>query len=87
MSVLSTSHNLVRSSEYRFTRVTTDDHSATIWIVSVLSLIYVVLALAVRLGYTKWRAHALDDIVVTFAHVCSQIPINYSFNVVQLTRK
>ncbi|XP_014555380.1 hypothetical protein COCVIDRAFT_38882 [Bipolaris victoriae FI3] len=69
MSVLSTSHNLVRSSEYRFTRVTTDDHSATIWIVSVLSLIYVVLALAVRLGYTKWRAHALDDIVVTFAHL------------------
>ncbi|EMD61338.1 hypothetical protein COCSADRAFT_192306 [Bipolaris sorokiniana ND90Pr] len=69
MSFLFASHNLVRSSEHRFTHVTPDDHSATIWIVSVLSLIYTVLTLAVRLGYTKWRTHALDDIVVTLAHL------------------
>ncbi|EMD91799.1 hypothetical protein COCHEDRAFT_1101304 [Bipolaris maydis C5] len=69
MSLLPTPHNLIRSSEYRFTRVTPDDHSATIWIVSVLSVIYVILTLAVRLGYTKRRAHALDDIVITLAHL------------------
>ncbi|EUC44616.1 hypothetical protein COCMIDRAFT_97750 [Bipolaris oryzae ATCC 44560] len=71
MPFSSTPHNLVRSPEHRFTRVTPNDHSAAIWIVSVLSLIYIFLVLAVRLGYTKRRAHALDDIVITLAHLAS----------------
>lgn len=54
-----------------FARITTDDHSATLWVVTLLSTIYAILVLLVRLGYTKRRAHALDDVIVTIAHVCT----------------
>ena len=59
--------------ENRFTRFTPDDHSALLWVVQLLSLIYALLVLAVRLGFVKWRAHGFDDMVLTLAHVSSQI--------------
>jgi hypothetical protein len=67
----SRSDRLARESGDPFARITTDNHSATLWVVTLLSTIYAILVLAVRLGFTKWRAHALDDIIVTIAHVCN----------------
>jgi hypothetical protein len=63
------SERLGRAAGDPFARITTDDHSATPWVVTLLSAIYAVLVLAVRLGFTKWRAYALDDTIVTIAHV------------------
>jgi hypothetical protein len=70
--------------ENRFARFTTDDHSALLWVVQLLSLIYALLVLAVRLGFVKWRAHGLDDIVLTLAHVSSQMlsELNFLFDLV-----
>jgi anti-sigma-K factor RskA len=84
MAFPSDSSHLARESENRFARITTNDHSAALWIATILSLIYAVLVLAVRLGFTKWRAHTLDDIVVTIAHVCNTKLMNCSC--VDLTR-
>ncbi|KAF1951907.1 hypothetical protein CC80DRAFT_189113 [Byssothecium circinans] len=47
----------------RFARFTTDNHSAPIWIASLQSLIFAFCILAVRLGFVKWNAHGLDDVV------------------------
>ncbi|CAI9637214.1 unnamed protein product [Alternaria burnsii] len=69
MAFPSDSLHSARESENRFARITTNDHSAPLWIATILSLIYAVLVLAVRLGFTKWKAHTLDDIVVTIAHL------------------
>jgi hypothetical protein len=72
MAFSSASLHLARASEYRFAQNTTNDHSATLWVATLLSIIYPVLVIAVRLGFTKWRAHTLDDIVITIAHVCDE---------------
>lgn len=64
------SERLARAVGDPFARITADDHSAMLWVVTLLSAIYAVLVLLVRLGYTKRRAYALDDIIVTIAHVC-----------------
>jgi hypothetical protein len=64
------SERLVRAAGDPFARITTDDHSAMLWVVTLLSTIYAVLVLLVRLGYTKRRAYALDDIILTIAYVC-----------------
>jgi hypothetical protein len=64
-----TSDRLAIAAGDPFARITPDDHSAILWITTLLSTIYAALVLAVRLGFTKWRAHALDDIIVTIAHV------------------
>jgi hypothetical protein len=57
------------TSDYRFARFTPDDHSAVLWVTLLLSLIYAILVLAVRLGFVKLRAHGLDDVVLSVAHV------------------
>lgn len=62
--------HLDRASDNRFAHITPDNHSAPLWVASLLSLIYTVLVLAIRLGYTKWKAHTIDDIVIILAHVC-----------------
>ena len=62
----------IGESDIRFARFTPDNHSAVLWITSLLSLIYAILVLIVRLGFVKRRAHGLDDVVVTLAHVCIQ---------------
>jgi hypothetical protein len=64
------SERLTRAAGDPFARITTDDHSAMLWVVTLLSAIYASLVLLVRLGYIKRRAYALDDIIVTIAHVC-----------------
>ncbi|EMD66206.1 hypothetical protein COCSADRAFT_353321 [Bipolaris sorokiniana ND90Pr] len=56
-------------SDYRFARITPHDHSATLWIITILSPIYATLVLGIRLGYAKWRAYGFDDLVVVLAHV------------------
>ncbi|OAG20763.1 hypothetical protein CC77DRAFT_80145 [Alternaria alternata] len=53
----------------RFARITTNDHSAKLWVVTLLSTIYAMLVLAIRLGFTKWRKYGFDDLVVTIAHL------------------
>ncbi|KAH7088146.1 hypothetical protein FB567DRAFT_332148 [Paraphoma chrysanthemicola] len=55
--------------DYRFARFTSNDHSAVLWISSLLSMIYATLVLIVRLVYVKKRAHALDDVLITLAHI------------------
>ncbi|KAF2828274.1 hypothetical protein CC86DRAFT_405279 [Ophiobolus disseminans] len=59
----------IGESDYRFARFTPDDHSAVLWVSSLLSLIYATLVLTVRLTFVKRRAHALDDILITVAHL------------------
>jgi hypothetical protein len=56
---------------YRFSSFTPDDHSAVLWIASLLALLYSPLVLAVRLGFVKVRAHGLDDVILSIAHVCT----------------
>jgi hypothetical protein len=73
MAFSTISLHLARTSDNRFARITTGDHSAAIWVVILLSIIYAVLVLAVRLGFTKWRAHTLDDIVVAIAYVRNEM--------------
>jgi hypothetical protein len=63
--------HLARASNNRFTQVTSNDHAAAIWVVTLLSIIYAVLVLAVRLGFTKWKTYGFDDIALTIAHVCN----------------
>ncbi|KAH6838431.1 hypothetical protein B0T12DRAFT_400779 [Alternaria alternata] len=53
---------------HRFAPPTADNHSAPIWIASILSLIFAFCILAVRLGFVKWNAHGLDDFVLILAH-------------------
>jgi hypothetical protein len=65
------SERLTREAGDPFASVTTDDHSATLWIVILLSTIYAILVLAIRLGFTKRKAYALDDILITIAYVCT----------------
>lgn len=55
----------------RFARITTNDHSAKLWVITLLSAIYAMLVLAIRLGFTKWRKYGFDDLFVTIAHVCT----------------
>jgi hypothetical protein len=65
----------------RFAHLTPDDHSAPLWVVTLLCSIYAVMVLAVRLGYMKWRAYRLDDYVLTLAHVCTELlPYRTSMN-------
>jgi hypothetical protein len=59
----------------RFAHLTPNDHSAPLWVVTLLCSIYAVLVLVVRLGYVKWRAHGLDDVVLSLAHVCREMPL------------
>ena len=63
------SERLVRAAGDPFARITMYDHSAMFWVVTLLSTIYAVLVLLVRLGYTKRRAYALDDVILTIAYV------------------
>jgi hypothetical protein len=57
----------------RFAHFTVDDHSAPIWIASILSLAFAFLILAVRLLFVKWNMHGRDDVLLTLAHV-SDLP-------------
>ena len=61
-----------------FASITANDHSATLWVVTLLSAIYAILVLAVRLGFTKRKAYALDDVLVTIAYVCTRSTLNIS---------
>lgn len=69
MDFTSVSRHMIRAEDYRFARITPQDHSATLWIVTLLAPIYATLVLGIRLGYTKWRAYGSDDVVVVLAYV------------------
>jgi anti-sigma-K factor RskA len=71
---------LAKDSDSRFARITANDHSAKLWVVALLSTIYAILVLAIRLGFTKWKAYSLDDVIVTTAYVrtvllSTQVPV------------
>ncbi|KAJ8117396.1 hypothetical protein OPT61_g1387 [Boeremia exigua] len=55
--------------ENRFARYTANNHSAPIWITSLLSLIFSFCILGVRLFYVKLNAHGRDDVALTVAHL------------------
>lgn len=57
----------------RFALVTPDTNSAPIIIVTILSLIFSFLVFTVRLLVVKWRSLALDDALLTLAHVSSSV--------------
>lgn len=63
------SERWMRAAGDPFAHVTADDHSAVLWVATLLSTIYAVLVFLIRLGYTKRRAYALDDIIITIAYV------------------
>lgn len=69
MDLTPSSRHTIAAADYRFARITSNDHSATLWIVTILALIYATLVLGVRLGYTKWGAHGSDDTIVILAYV------------------
>ncbi|KAI5777062.1 hypothetical protein EDC01DRAFT_779984 [Geopyxis carbonaria] len=53
----------------RFARYTSTDHSAPVWIATLLSLIFSFLILTVRLAWVKWKRHGLDDLILVMAHL------------------
>ena len=53
----------------RFAPYTSENHSAPIWIASILAFIFSFLVLAVRLLFVKWKIHGIDDVVLIIAHV------------------
>lgn len=66
---MATPANTVSTFDNRFARYTVDNHSAPIWIASLLSLIFAFCIISVRLGYVKLNAHGFDDVVLIVAHV------------------
>ncbi|KAF2190330.1 hypothetical protein K469DRAFT_561378 [Zopfia rhizophila CBS 207.26] len=60
---------LATPSGSRFARYTQDNHSAPIWIASILCLLFAYAVLSVRLGFVKWNLHGLDDVILTLAHL------------------
>ena len=53
----------------RFARFTADDHSAPIWIASLLAFSFAYIILIIRLLFVKWNMHGVDDVLLTLAHV------------------
>ncbi|PVI00586.1 hypothetical protein DM02DRAFT_614240 [Periconia macrospinosa] len=69
MATLSSPAAFAASSDNRFAPFTPEDHSAPIWIASILSLIFAYTILLVRLGFVKWNMHGLDDLLLTLGHL------------------
>ena len=57
----------------RFAEVTPDDHAGSIWIASILCLIYSVLTLILR-GHLRFRMFEVDDYIATVATVYTKLP-------------
>lgn len=58
---------------FQFSRVTFNDHSGQLWIVTILSLIYGFLGAMTRV-YIKYRMFGFDDVLLAFATVRKLIP-------------
>lgn len=58
---------------FQFSRVTFNDHSGQLWIVTILSLIYGFLGAMTRM-YIKYRMFGFDDLLLAFATVRNLIP-------------
>ena len=69
MATLSSPAALAAPSDNRFAPFTPEDHSAPIWIASILSFIFAYTILLVRLGFVKWNMHGLDDMLLTLGHL------------------
>ncbi|KIV96677.1 hypothetical protein, variant [Exophiala mesophila] len=50
----------------RFSRITPDDHAGSLWIASLLCLVYSVITLALR-GHLRWKMYGPDDYLATVA--------------------
>jgi hypothetical protein len=57
----------------RFAQITPDDHAGSVWIASILCLIYSVLTLALR-GHLRLRIYGLDDYIALAATVSNNAP-------------
>lgn len=52
----------------RFSRITPDDHAGSLWIASLLCLVYSIITLALR-GHLRWKMYGPDDYLATVAMV------------------
>ena len=59
-----------RHAGHRFSEVTSDDHSAWVWVATLLGVSFSLLFLCLR-AYVKWKRRAVDDFVVVIAYVSS----------------
>lgn len=53
----------------RFAVVTPDDHSASLIVVTILSVIFSCLIFAVRIFVVKWKRHSYEDGILALAHL------------------
>ncbi|KAF2795956.1 hypothetical protein K505DRAFT_5699 [Melanomma pulvis-pyrius CBS 109.77] len=53
----------------RFARFNDEDHSAPMWIASILAIVFAYLIMAIRLLFVKWNMYGFDDVVLTMAHL------------------
>ncbi|KAK4072941.1 uncharacterized protein Triagg1_5618 [Trichoderma aggressivum f. europaeum] len=67
---------------FQFSRVTFNDHSGQLWIVTILSLIYAFFG-AITRAYIKYRMFGFDDLLLAFAtvlHIAQSIAIFVGLN-------
>lgn len=67
---------------FQFSRVTFNDHSGQLWIVTILSLIYGLFGAMTRV-YIKYRMFGFDDLLLAFAtvfHIAQAIAMFVSLN-------
>ncbi|KAF2713002.1 hypothetical protein K504DRAFT_461591 [Pleomassaria siparia CBS 279.74] len=69
MSGMASSTDAPTSVGNRFARFTPDDHSAPIWIATILALIFAYLILLIRLLFVKKNRYGIDDVLLTLAHI------------------
>jgi len=55
--------------------VTADNQAGTLWIVTILTTIYVVLSATVR-GFVKWGLYGADDYLLVIATVSQPSPLH-----------
>lgn len=63
--------------EHRFSRITRDDHAGSLWIATLLCLVYSVMTLALR-AYLRWNMYGVDDylaLVATGLHIGEAVAI------------
>lgn len=54
----------------RFSPITPDDHAGSVWIATLLCLVYSVVTLALR-GHLRWKMYGVDDYLALAATVKS----------------
>jgi hypothetical protein len=60
-----------------FSAVYPDDQAGSLWIVTILALIYVLLSALVR-GFIKWGIYGADDYLLAAATVCWKLLFTFT---------